>query len=107
MTKQEALNLLDQGATLAHDTFSDNEWIKKDGRYYLFEDGVKCSPVEFWSHRTQPFWDNNWHEYTKCTCNVGITNVFHNGNCIKCSKPVNITVNTITVTVNTPHLKTN
>ncbi len=23
-----------------------------------------------------------------CECNVGITNVFHNGNCIKCKKRV-------------------
>lgn len=25
---------------------------------------------------------------THCTCNVGITNIFHNGNCIKCGLKV-------------------
>lgn len=27
---------------------------------YQLEDGVECTPEEFWGHRTQDFWNDDW-----------------------------------------------
>lgn len=49
MNKTEAKFALENGQRLTHKYFSRDEWIQgmPDGSY-LFEDGCKCSPREFW-----------------------------------------------------------
>jgi len=60
MTKQEALKALEEGKTLTHHNFDAHEWVKKEGNNYLFEDGVRLTPEEFWMYRTVPSWKNDW-----------------------------------------------
>lgn len=60
MTKQEALIAM-KTHRVRHRYFGEGEWIimLSTGEYYL-EDGVICSPNEFWAYRTVPEWDTDW-----------------------------------------------
>ncbi|MCF8428374.1 MAG: hypothetical protein K9I36_16685, partial [Bacteroidia bacterium] len=60
ITKQEALQKLDEGETLTHRNFDSSEFMKKDGIEYLFEDGVRCPIAEFWKWRITPMWYDGW-----------------------------------------------
>lgn len=52
MNKTEAKLALENGQRLTHKYFCRDEWVQgmPDGSY-LFEDGVVCSPEEFWLYR--------------------------------------------------------
>lgn len=52
MNKTEAKFALENGQRLTHKYFIRDEWVQgmPDGSY-LFEDGVVCSPEEFWRFR--------------------------------------------------------
>lgn len=67
MTKEEAIKLMELGALLTHKSFSEEEWvtIDSDGSY-LFEDGVKCAPEEFWQWRQDESWEIGWKVHSKC-----------------------------------------
>jgi len=60
MTRQEIKEAMDRGCKVRHEYFSPHEWAKKADGLVVLEDGVKCSPSEFWGHRTQSFFDNGW-----------------------------------------------
>ena len=64
MNKQEAIAAMETGAKLTWPHFSSDEWvtIQEDG-YYLFEDGCRCTPEEFWAHRDTPEWFKDWELY--------------------------------------------
>jgi hypothetical protein len=64
MTKAEAIQAMSEGKKVTHYHFTPEEWMAmtSDGKY-LFEDDVKCSPVEFWRWRTDPTYDNDWSLY--------------------------------------------
>ncbi len=63
MTKPEAIEALNRGEKITHKYFSDNEFaFMKDGEIHL-EDGVVCSPEEFWKYRTEDFFDDGWDIY--------------------------------------------
>lgn len=57
MTWNEALQAMRRGETVTHNYFSDNEWMRLEGAYLVFEDGVKCSISEFFRWRTSGFED--------------------------------------------------
>lgn len=60
MNKAEAIEKMTAGEKVTHHHFSPDEWVTmKDGKMVL-EDGVKCSPLEFWRWRTDASWDNDW-----------------------------------------------
>lgn len=62
-SKDEAIKLMQQGEKITHFTFTDNEWMTmKDGKVHL-EDGVQCSPSEFWRWRTNEYWDSGYSIY--------------------------------------------
>lgn len=89
MTKSEAELALAKGAKLTHRNFDFLEWMIQRGNYYYFEDGYRQLKDEFWAIRNNSSWLDDWEEFKEtCNCNVNITNVFHQGNCIKCGKKV-------------------
>ncbi len=65
MTKDEAIEALDNGKTLTHTFFTSDEWVKGIGAaMYQFEDGVKCSASEFWKYRGRNLgFNSGWSEY--------------------------------------------
>jgi hypothetical protein len=61
MTKDEAIQAMNEGKTVRHRYFSDDEWMKKNSNNsYIFEDGVICPVNMFWSDRYQPDWEFDW-----------------------------------------------
>ncbi|MGR5451968.1 hypothetical protein ACP3V3_19840 [Vibrio sp. PNB22_3_1] len=73
MTRQEAIDALKEGALITHKHFTETEWVKGHRGKYLFEDGVKCTPDEFWSSRSDEAFDEDWSYKTiiisdKCIC---------------------------------------
>jgi hypothetical protein len=62
MTWKEAEQEMINGKKITHMYFSSNEWMKlsPDKTKYEFEDGVTCSPRQFWADRQQPFFQNDW-----------------------------------------------
>ncbi len=63
MTRQEAIKLMEQGLKVTHDYFSEDEWMTIKNGKYVFEDGVKCNPDEFWKYRQDASWDEDWSIY--------------------------------------------
>ncbi len=60
MDKFEATAAMKEGKKVRHRFFSSDEWVTiKDGKY-VFEDGVVCSPEEFWRYRNLPQWNDDW-----------------------------------------------
>ena len=49
------------GNKVAHRYFSANEYVcMKIENEYTFEDGVTCSPFDFWKDRQGEDWENDW-----------------------------------------------
>lgn len=65
MTKQEAIQAMAAGKKVRHKNFSRDEFVSWPGDQYLFEDGVRCDPEEFWAHRKGPDWENGWELFTE------------------------------------------
>ena len=61
MTKDEAIQWMKLGARCEHRYCGTGEWVSIDGSgMYILEDGARIIPDEFWRHRTENFWNNNW-----------------------------------------------
>jgi len=63
MTKDEAIAAMKRGEKVAHSWFSPEEWVmlsKHGNGGYEFEDGCRCSVVEFWSCRNDESWQKGW-----------------------------------------------
>lgn len=60
MNKAEAIEKMQSGIKMPHTSFSQEEWVTMNNGQILLEDGVKCSPEEFWKWRTGQAWDNDW-----------------------------------------------
>ena len=63
MTKQEAIQSMEEGYKVTHEYFTDEEWMKLRNGVYIFEDGVKCTPNEFWKHRQAEWYNEGWSIY--------------------------------------------
>ena len=61
LTKQQAIEAMNNNQKVSHTHFSEEEWIKKDCHLYEFEDGCRCNFDEFWSFRDDPSWENGWY----------------------------------------------
>lgn len=61
MTKEEAIQLLQQGLFIRHKYFTPDEFmfLNSAGKYE-FEDGTTCDPEEFWSNRNAVMWNNGY-----------------------------------------------
>lgn len=60
MTKEQAIKQMNDGYTVSHRYFTDEEWVRRDGKMYEFEDGCRCHPREFWGIRSDPSWNEDW-----------------------------------------------
>lgn len=60
MDKQQAITAMHDGYKVAHSGFTSDEWMRKIGHLYEFEDGCLCEPREFWRHRTDSIWLEGW-----------------------------------------------
>ena len=67
MTKLEAIEQMKLGKRLTHRYFTNDEWVKsdQDGSTIILEDGVCCSPNDFWQWRTDEAWNSDWEIYKK------------------------------------------
>jgi hypothetical protein len=66
MTKEEAIQAMKDGKKVRHQYFARDEWVTMVtmGQMVL-EDGVECSPYEFWRWRIGPSWDIDWFLYNE------------------------------------------
>jgi len=75
LTKDEALQILENGGKIAHRSFTSDEWMKKAPNRtnsYIFEDGCICSARDFWRYRSdQDGWDTGWKEVQKPASWIG------------------------------------
>jgi len=60
MNMLEAKQALLAGKVLTHEYFSSGEWVKQEEDEYVMEDGVRCSPKEFWAYRNQEHFNRGW-----------------------------------------------
>lgn len=55
-----------EGKKVRHYYFSPDEWMSlTSGGMYLLEDGVVCSPDEFWRWRQEKQWDTDWEIFNE------------------------------------------
>ena len=60
MTKSEAIQAMLEGKKVTHRHFSSDEWATMENGKIVLEDGVKCSPIEFWRWRTDASYETDW-----------------------------------------------
>lgn len=60
MTKEEAIAAMQEGKKVTHQYFSSDEWMAMREDQIVLEDGVVCSPDEFWLYRQDPEWDDGY-----------------------------------------------
>jgi hypothetical protein len=66
MNRYEAAQALKAGKKLTHRYFTPEEWVMGiEDDTYLLEDGVRCSPAEFWKWRQHSAFDNDWKIFTE------------------------------------------
>ena len=64
LTKEQAIEQMKLGKKVTHEHFSDNEWATMEYGKIVLEDGVRCSPEEFWKWRPSKSWETGWSIYT-------------------------------------------
>lgn len=62
-SKDEAISLMRQGKLITHRYFTADEFMTMMGGQIILEDGVRCSPHEFWRWRTDKCWDDGYSLY--------------------------------------------
>lgn len=60
MTKQEAIQKMQEGYAVTHNLFSDNEFIGMKDDMIVTEEGYPVSPEVFWADRKLPIWEEGW-----------------------------------------------
>lgn len=67
MTKEEAIQAMKEGKKVTHRYFSENEWIlyDYDTLKILTEEGYRHNPIEFWSFRQGPEWEQDWELWSE------------------------------------------
>jgi hypothetical protein len=60
MTKAEAIEAMEAGKRVTHTYFTPEEWISMEDGKIVTEDGYKFDPDEFWMHRFDPIFNENW-----------------------------------------------
>lgn len=63
MTKTDAIIAMEQGVKIRHQYFSPNEWMTMENGMIVLEDGVRCTPQEFWNWRKESYWDDGYSLY--------------------------------------------
>ena len=52
-----------EGEKVTHKYFSLDEWATMVNDLIVLEDGVRCTPEEFWRWRNNPIFDTDWSIY--------------------------------------------
>lgn len=65
MTKTDAIIAMEQGKKITHRDFTPDEWMTMRKGKIVLEDGVQCTPIEFWRWRTGSSWDDGYSLYEK------------------------------------------
>ena len=60
MTRGEAIKAMREGKKVTHKYFTPDEWATQSHGLILIEDGVKCSPAEFWTDRQSEMFADGW-----------------------------------------------
>lgn len=60
MTRKEAITAMREGKKVTHEYFTSDEWATQEHGLILLEDGVVCSPMEFWKDRQSKMFDDGW-----------------------------------------------
>lgn len=60
LNKDEAVAAMKRGEKVRHRWFASDEWVTFENGYFVFEDGVRCSPELFWMDRQLPSWSFDW-----------------------------------------------
>jgi hypothetical protein len=63
MTKTDAILAMEQGKKVTHKYFSPEEWMTMKDGMIILEDGVQCTPQEFWGWRIGIDWENGYSLY--------------------------------------------
>lgn len=56
----EAIKAMRERKKVTHMYFTPEEWATLENGQILLEDGVRCSPAEFWRDRQAVYFDNDW-----------------------------------------------
>ena len=66
MNRNEAIQAMREGKKVRHHYFLPDEYMSMtpDGNY-LLEEGVVCTPYEFWKYRSEKQWDANWEIFNE------------------------------------------
>ena len=60
MTRKEAIAAMRVGLKVSHEGFTNEEWATQENGVIVLEDGVRCSPAEFWKWRQEAYFDKGW-----------------------------------------------
>lgn len=60
MNKEEAIQAMQEGKKVTHRYFTPDEWMTMRMGMVVLEDGVVCTPQEFWQWRTDSVWNNGY-----------------------------------------------
>ena len=61
MRKEDAIVWMKRGAKMEHQFFSTGEWMTYDTNGMIrLEDGVVCTPEEFWKWRKDAIYNDHW-----------------------------------------------
>jgi hypothetical protein len=60
LSKEEAIEAMKGGAKVSHRCFTEEEWMKWDAGYIVFEDGCQCTITEFFRIRTGEAWADGY-----------------------------------------------
>jgi len=67
MTKAQAIAEMQAGRIVTHRHFDKGEWMSMIKDTIQLEDGVRCTPEEFWKWRTDPSWNDGYSIVTLTT----------------------------------------
>lgn len=77
MTKEEALQAMQNGEKVTHGYFASNEHIcMQDGMIITIE-GYEVSPEIFWRYRSSPIWNSGWSIVNAKTKKVLTNKLYH------------------------------
>lgn len=60
LTKEEAIEAMQNGKRVSHKYFSSDEWMTMHGNRIILEDGCSCWADEFWADRTAAGWNDGY-----------------------------------------------
>ncbi len=63
MTKQQAIQAMQEGKKITHICFQPNEWMTMKNNQIVLEDGYCCDEYEFWLYRKQEIWNDGYSIY--------------------------------------------